>query len=101
MPITEDTMNIDNLKNLETPKDLESDYLKAIWYDLHEDWEEAHRIVQSHNTVPAMWIHAYLHREEGDIPNSKFWYGSAGKVYPGNLLFEDELEIILNEITEK
>ena len=93
-------MSLDELQNYDSPVDLESDYLKAIWYDLNDDWHEAHRIVQRHNTVPAMWIHAYLHREEGDIPNSKFWYGSAGKEYPGNLTFREELETILSEITK-
>ena len=93
-------MNLDELKNIESPKGLETDYLKAIWYDLHDDLHEAHRIVQRLNTVSAMWIHAYLHREEGDIPNSKFWYSSADKEYPGNLTFADEIEIILNELTK-
>ena len=93
-------MSLDELKNFDSPKYLESDYLKAIWFDLHENWDEAHKIVQRLTTMPAMWIHAYLHREEGDIPNSKFWYGSAGKEYPGNLTFQEEVEVILSEITK-
>lgn len=93
-------MNLDELKKVKSPEELETDYLKAIWYDLNDDWDTAHKIVQRLNTVSAKWIHAYLHREEGDIPNCKFWYSSADKEYPGNLTMQDEVEIILNELTK-
>lgn len=49
---------------IETPSSskLRSDHLRALWYDLHGDWDTAHRIVQQMDDIMAMWIHAYLHR---------------------------------------
>jgi len=93
-------MTIDDLKKVNSTEELETDYFKAIWYDLHDDWDKAHNIVQNLDTVSAMWIHAYLHREEGDISNSKYWYRAAGKEYPGDMSLSDEVEIILNELTK-
>ena len=71
-------MTIEELKILDTPKELGSLHLQAIWHDLHGDWDTAHNIVQQMFDEFAMWIHAYLHRKEPDIWNSKYWYRSCG-----------------------
>jgi len=57
----------------------EDDLLRALWYDAHGDWEEAHRIVQDIHSHDAAWIHAYLHRKEGDLGNARYWYRRANR----------------------
>jgi hypothetical protein len=55
-------------KNLDAQKPPQSlsKYLEALWFDAQGDWEKAHTLVQDLNTSDAAWIHAYLHRKEGD-----------------------------------
>ena len=55
--------------------------LKAISFADDGKWEEAHITVQDMENEYAYWIHANLHREEGDISNSKYWYRRAGRDY--------------------
>lgn len=57
--------------------------LRALWHDGHGDWQAAHKLVQSHEGEPAAdWVHAYLHRKEGDLGNAGYWYRRAGRT-PG------------------
>ena len=60
------------------PLDL-SPELEALWRDAKGDWEEAHRLVQDLETRESAWVHAYLHRKEGDLSNAAYWYRRAGK----------------------
>jgi hypothetical protein len=53
--------------------------LRALWYDAKDDWESAHRIAQEDDSPDAAWVHAYLHRKEGDISNARYWYARAGR----------------------
>ena len=53
--------------------------LAALWWAARGDWDQAHRIVQDEETSQAAWVHAYLHRVEGDIGNAGYWYRRAGK----------------------
>jgi hypothetical protein len=53
--------------------------LKALWYDANGDWNRAHTIVQGVDGVDAAWVHAYLHRKEGDDANASYWYLRAEK----------------------
>ncbi|WP_224998743.1 hypothetical protein [Cesiribacter sp. SM1] len=63
-----------------------SPYLKALYWDKKGDWEKAHDIVQDLESPEASWIHAYLHRKEGDEWNAGYWYRRAGKsIYTGPL----------------
>lgn len=91
-------MNLQDLRTTKTPSTLPSPHHKALWYVVHDDWDAAHRIVQKMNDMFAMWIHAALHRIEPDIWNAKYWYRNAEKPYPGDILFEDEVEEILKEL---
>jgi hypothetical protein len=91
-------MTIEELKTLNDPAQLGTEHLEAIWYDLHGDWDSAHSIVQRMSDGNAMWIHAYLHRKEPDIWNSKYWYRSCGRSYPGDLDFDQEVVTILAEL---
>ena len=91
-------MTIEELKLLDDPTQLGSAHLRAIWYDLHDDWDMAHNIVQRLSDGHAMWIHAYLHRKEPDIWNAKYWYRRCGKPYPEGVDFEAEASIILEAL---
>jgi len=53
--------------------------LLALWEDRNENWEAAHRIVQDESDNDSAWVHAYLHRKEGDQNNAGYWYARAGK----------------------
>jgi hypothetical protein len=65
--------------------------LKAMWYDIQGEWECAHDIAQDIHSAEGSWIHAYLHRKEGDLPNARYWYRQAGKnEFHGSLQEEQE-----------
>lgn len=71
--------------------------LKALWYDAIGDWEASHNIAQEMHTDLGSWIHAYLHRKEGDEWNAGYWYRRANKPFP-NYSLEDELQVIVLSI---
>jgi hypothetical protein len=51
----------------------------ALWHDARGDWRTAHEIAQSANGATGAWVHAYLHRKEGDLANARYWYRQAGR----------------------
>lgn len=53
--------------------------LQALWHAEKGDWDTAHRIAQDIPTPEGSWIHANLHREEGDLGNARYWYNRAGR----------------------
>ena len=53
--------------------------LRALWHDATGDWGEAHRLAQDVSGADGAWVHAYLHRKEGDLSNARYWYRQAGK----------------------
>ena len=57
-------------------------YLQTLWLEHKGKWDEAHRLIDSVNSSEAAWIHAYLHRVEGDGWNARYWYNRAGKRVP-------------------
>jgi len=56
--------------------------LEALWYDGKGDWNKSHEVIQDVNSKNAAWIHAYLHRKEGDAGNAQYWYNRAGRSMP-------------------
>ena len=56
--------------------------LAALWYAGKGDWEQAHTIAQDIHTREGSWVHAYLHRVEGDVSNANYWYNRAGRTMP-------------------
>ncbi|UOY06936.1 hypothetical protein L0P88_23840 [Muricauda sp. SCSIO 64092] len=56
--------------------------LKSLWFDARDDWEAAHDLVDGLETPMANWVHAYLHRKEGDEWNAEYWYRQAGRPFP-------------------
>lgn len=55
------------------------DALRALWHDARGDWEAAHSVAQDVHSDAGSWVHAYLHRKEGDQSNAAYWYHCAGK----------------------
>jgi len=53
--------------------------LLALWHDGRGDWAAAHETVQAETSREAAWVHAYLHRKEGDPGNARYWYARAGR----------------------
>ena len=53
--------------------------LVALWHDAKGDWEGAHEVAQDIEDATGSWVHAYLHRKEGDEGNAAYWYKKAGK----------------------
>lgn len=72
-----------------------SDALRALWFARAGRWDEAHGLCQQVPGAAGSWIHAWLHRQEGDLGNAGYWYARAGKppVAAGKPLDEEWLEI--------
>ena len=73
--------------------------LLAITFANRGNWDEAHKTVQSIEHFYAYWIHANLHREEGDRSNSRYWYSKANREFT-EIDLKEEREIIKKEIEE-
>jgi len=59
---------------------------QALWYERRGDWKRAHEIAQEIPGSDGAWVHAYLHRREGDTANAAYWYRQAGQpIARGNL----------------
>lgn len=72
--------------------------LQALWWAARGEWERAHACAQAGEGGPADWVHAYLHRVEGDMANARYWYARAGKE-PASGPFQAELEAIAAALT--
>jgi hypothetical protein len=53
--------------------------LRALWLEARGDWEQAHALAQGARSRDGDWVHAYLHRKEGDAGNAAYWYSRAGR----------------------
>jgi hypothetical protein len=62
-----------------TPPEEISPALRALWHDARGDWEAAHETAQAVDDETGAWVHAYLHRKEGDAANAAYWYRRARK----------------------
>ena len=56
--------------------------LAAVWWAGKDKWDDAHRIVMDEGGKDCAWVHAYLHRREGDLENARYWYGQARRSAP-------------------
>ena len=63
---------------LAPPPDIKAP-LQALWWARKGDWERAHKIVMDDESKEGAWVHAYLHRAEGDLANARYWYRRAGQ----------------------
>ena len=93
-------MNIDAFKDSlveQTPPANLNTYAKSLWWDARGAWEKAHELIQDLPDKNAAWIHAYLHRKEGDTWNADYWYRRAGRIRPSSSL-EEEWNSIVEEM---
>ena len=90
-------MNFDSFRSSlanEAPPVEASALLQALWYAGKNNWDKAHDIAQDVHDTNGSWIHAYLHRQEGDRANAGYWYSKAGKTMPGYSLEKEWEEIV-------
>lgn len=77
-----------------------SEPLMALWWDAKGNWEQAHEVCQSAGSKDGDWVHAYLHRKEGDQGNAAYWYSRASRpVYRGEL--DDEWTAMVDTLLEQ
>ncbi len=74
--------------------------LAALWWAGKGDWKKAHEIAQDQNGAAAAWVHAYLHRVEGDLGNAGYWYRQAGQPV-ANRPLETEWERIVSTLLQR
>jgi len=67
-----------SLRDSSPPGNL-SGHLQSLWYDAKGDWNRSHEVIQNMEDKTAAWVHAYLHRKEGDRSNASYWYSRAGR----------------------
>jgi len=73
----------------------------GLWYDARGDWEAAHDAAQADKSKAGSWVHAYLHRKEGDEGNAGYWYALAGRQMPAkSLTLGAEWEAIARALSE-
>jgi hypothetical protein len=75
-------MTLDELRaslSRDTPPSALPKLVQALWHDARGDWDRAHQIAQSVDDAEGAWVHAYLHRKEGDLSNAGYWYSRAGR----------------------
>ncbi len=53
--------------------------IEALWQVAKGDWDAAHKLAQDQDDAEGAWVHAHLHRVEGDLRNAGYWYRRAGK----------------------
>lgn len=90
-------MNFEEFKvslSSQQPPEKISSYLKALWYAGKNDWDASHNIAQDIHDKTGSWIHAYLHRVEGDTFNANYWYNKASRRMPGYSLQQEWEEIV-------
>lgn len=69
-------------------------HLQALWYDGKGDWQTAHDLIDQENDQNSAYVHAYLHRKEGDSWNADYWYRRAGKTRPALSLNEEWEQLV-------
>jgi len=65
----------------------------GLWWAGKNDWNKAHKLVMDDDGADCAWVHAYLHRVEGDRDNARYWYGRARRPPAGGDLAEEWAEI--------
>jgi len=68
--------------------------LRALWHSAHDEWDRAHTLIQTQDDSVSCWIHAHLHRVEGDLSNAAYWYSRAGRGVPRSDLQAEWEEIV-------
>ncbi|MEJ1222164.1 hypothetical protein [Sediminicola sp. 1XM1-17] len=82
-----------SLKVVEPPMDWNSG-LRSMWYDVQGNWDASHDIAQNMSGPDGSWIHAYLHRKEGDKFNAEYWYRKAQKSFPKISIADEQKTLV-------
>ena len=75
--------------------------LEALWWAEKGDWNRAHALINEAEGQDEPWVHAHLHRVEGDLMNARYWYGEAGRALAKNSLEAERDQIIRALLGEK
>jgi hypothetical protein len=81
-----------SVKKSKPPSDL-SPALTALWWAAKDKWDKAHQVVMNEGGKDCAWVHAYLHRREGDLENARYWYRQARRSVSAGSLAEEWGEI--------
>ena len=68
--------------------------LQALWREARGEWDAAHDLTNQADGRDCAWVHAYLHRVEGDLPNADYWYARAGQERPAGGTDEEWSSIV-------
>jgi hypothetical protein len=90
---------LESIRTKTPPLQLRASVL-ALWRDAIGDWDGAHELSQEENSRDGAWVHAYLHRKEGDASNAAYWYQRAGRPVASSSL-ESEWEAIARELLKR
>ena len=90
-----------NSLNSERPPEDLTRSQAALWWDAKGDWTKAHESAQQDEGPAGAWVHAYLHRKEGDLSNAGYWYRRAGKPQASVSLDKEWTEIVNALVNEK
>lgn len=86
-------MSFEESLQLAQPPESFSLPLQALWWDAKGDWHQAHNLLQDESSREGDWVHAYLHRKEGDLGNAAYWYARAGQPKASGSLDEERSAI--------
>ena len=75
------------------PPDGLSPALAGLWWAAKDNWRKAHKLVMDEESAECAWVHAYLHRVEGDLDNARYWYRRAHRT-PATGALPDEWDAI-------
>lgn len=73
--------------------------LKSLWHDAKGDWTKAHSLIDHLTDSDSAWVHAYLHRKEGDLWNADYWYARAKKSRP-QVELDEEWETLVSHFLQ-
>jgi len=82
------------------PPTILSKALAALWHDYRGEWDEAHELAQAAGGQDGSWVHAYLHRKEGDEANARYWYVRANQP-PAKDSLPEEWQQIARSLLDK
>jgi hypothetical protein len=77
----------------DAPPSFATPMLRAVWHGLRGDWDAAHDLAQAQDDPEGAWVHAWLHRIEGDLANATYWYDRAGRPVRSDATRGEGLEI--------
>ena len=88
-----------SLTNAQPPVNL-SNILQSLWHEAKGDWARAHELLQHEESTNGAWVHAYLHRVEGDPGNAAYWYRRAGKAVTQQSLADEWTTMVTTLLAE-